>query len=122
MQAAGFLAAVKSAVRCARRLVVVDVHPACALLCAFVAVTVHFPTCTICFRAKNNNAYEQIHSPHVPHIIRAYIAQEKSRRREVRCIPHAVSNVLIPLPGARVASIFPPLGIVFDPYAHDKDN
>ena len=51
MQAAGFLAAVKCAVRCARRSVVVVVQPACTVRWFFVAVTVTvlFPTCTIYF-------------------------------------------------------------------------
>ena len=49
MQAAGFLAAVKCAVLCARRSVVVVVQPACAVCCSFVAVTLLFQTCTICF-------------------------------------------------------------------------
>ena len=42
IQAAGFLAAVKCAVRCARRSVVVVVQPACAVRCSFVAVTLLF--------------------------------------------------------------------------------
>ena len=33
-----------------------------------------------------------------------------------------LSNSLITLPGACVASIFPPLGIVFAPYTHDNNN
>ena len=48
--AAGFLAAVKCAVRCARRSVVVVVRLACAVRCSFVAVTLLFPTSMIFFQ------------------------------------------------------------------------
>ena len=74
MQAAGFLAAVKCTVRCARRSVVVVVQPACAVRCSFVAVTLLFQTCTISFRETNKRACEHIHPPHVPQITRVYLA------------------------------------------------
>ena len=51
----------------------------------------------IFFRNKQN-AYEYIHPPHVPHMTRAYLAQEKSKRREVRCTLHAYCPTLFPFP------------------------
>ena len=46
---AGFLTAAKFAVRCARRSVLVVVHPTCAVRCSFVLVTFLFPTATTFF-------------------------------------------------------------------------
>ena len=101
MQLYGFLAAVKFAVRCACRSVLVVVQPAYAVRCSFVVVALLFPTSTIFFLRNKHNAYEHIHPPYVPHMTREYLASLYY--------------------SARILSNSSPLGVVVDPYTHDNE-
>ena len=71
MQAAGFLAAIKCAVRCARPSVLVVVHPDCVVHCSFVVVTLPFSNVHDILLGNKQNAYEHIHPPQMT---RAYLA------------------------------------------------
>ena len=85
--------------------------------CTAFVVTLPFPTVTIFFWRRKQNACLYIHSPYVPDMTRAYLLPADPGGEKFAVL--YMYTVQLSSPSrACVASIFPPLGIVFDPYTH----